>query len=218
MSNMVLWPPASVVPENQMPWPEWRRKVSSKSMSDSLSPDHPGWSPQTMRSGRVRVWDLLACIDYLWWNQALIFPGTELWVEAENSKKAWNSRIIIRPAEKKCGNSQVSVERVRWEPSSWGDEIVGLSLLLKMIWRVGPGSRTCVLSHVQLFQDSMDFSPPGSSVHGILQARILKWVPFPPSGDLPDAGMVTSSHVSPGLSGRLFTINHQGSLYSTQVQ
>ena len=41
-----------------------------------------------MRSGRVRVWDWLACIDYLWWNQALIFPGTELWVEAENSKKA----------------------------------------------------------------------------------------------------------------------------------
>ena len=24
--------------------------------------------------------------------------------------------------------------------------------------------------------DPMDFNPPGSSVHGILQARILKWV------------------------------------------
>ena len=24
--------------------------------------------------------------------------------------------------------------------------------------------------------NSMDFSPPGSSVHGILQARILEWV------------------------------------------
>ena len=30
--------------------------------------------------------------------------------------------------------------------------------------------------------DPMDFSPPGSSVHGVLQAAILKWVPFPPSG------------------------------------
>ena len=30
----------------------------------------------------------------------------------------------------------------------------------------------------------MDYSPPGSSVHGILQARILKWVamPFPTQG------------------------------------
>ena len=27
----------------------------------------------------------------------------------------------------------------------------------------------------------MDCSPPGSSVHGILQARILEWVPMPSS-------------------------------------
>ena len=32
-------------------------------------------------------------------------------------------------------------------------------------------------------------SPPGSSVHGILQARILQWVAIPFSGDLPDPGM-----------------------------
>ena len=31
-----------------------------------------------------------------------------------------------------------------------------------------------LLSHVQLFVTSMDCSPPGSSVHGILQARILE--------------------------------------------
>ena len=31
------------------------------------------------------------------------------------------------------------------------------------------------LSHVQLFRDPLDCSPPGSSVHGIFQARILKW-------------------------------------------
>ena len=29
------------------------------------------------------------------------------------------------------------------------------------------------------FCDPMDCSPPGSSVHGILQARILKWVTLP---------------------------------------
>ena len=31
-------------------------------------------------------------------------------------------------------------------------------------------------SHVQLFVSPVDCSPPGSSVHGILQARILEWV------------------------------------------
>ena len=28
----------------------------------------------------------------------------------------------------------------------------------------------------------MDCSPPGSSVHGILQARVLEWVAYPFSG------------------------------------
>ena len=32
------------------------------------------------------------------------------------------------------------------------------------------------LSCVQLFCDSVDGSPPGSSVHGISQARVLEWV------------------------------------------
>ena len=31
-------------------------------------------------------------------------------------------------------------------------------------------------SHIQLLVDPMDCSPPGSSVHGLLQARILEWV------------------------------------------
>ena len=30
--------------------------------------------------------------------------------------------------------------------------------------------------------DPMDCSPPGFSVHGILQARILEWMPFHPQG------------------------------------
>ena len=31
-------------------------------------------------------------------------------------------------------------------------------------------------SHVQVFRDPMDCNPPGSSVHGILQAWILEWI------------------------------------------
>ena len=36
--------------------------------------------------------------------------------------------------------------------------------------------------------NSVDCSLPGFSVHGILQARILEWLPFPLPGDLPDPG------------------------------
>ena len=44
------------------------------------------------------------------------------------------------------------------------------------------GGDTCMLvvvsslSRVQLFCNSMGYSLPGSSVHGISQARILEWV------------------------------------------
>ena len=31
-------------------------------------------------------------------------------------------------------------------------------------------------------------------VHGILQARILEWVPFPSPGDLPNPGLKPRSH------------------------
>ena len=37
--------------------------------------------------------------------------------------------------------------------------------------------------------EPMDCSLPGSSVHGILQARILKWVSMPSLGDLPHPGI-----------------------------
>ena len=42
----------------------------------------------------------------------------------------------------------------------------------------------------------MDYSPPGSSVHGILQARILEWATMPSSGNLPNLGIEPTSHVS----------------------
>ena len=36
--------------------------------------------------------------------------------------------------------------------------------------------------------DSMDCSPPGSSIHEILQAKILDWLPCFPPGDLSNPG------------------------------
>ena len=60
-----------------------------------------------------------------------------------------------------------------------------------------------LLGSVQL-RDRMGCSPPGSSVPGILQARTLQGLPFPPSDDLPDPGTEPMSPVSPALAGRCF--------------
>ena len=39
----------------------------------------------------------------------------------------------------------------------------------------------------------IDCSPPGSSVHGNSQARVLEWVAFLTPEDLPDPGLETGS-------------------------
>ena len=41
--------------------------------------------------------------------------------------------------------------------------------------------------------DPMDCTPPGSSVHGLLQASVLEWVAVLPTGNLPDPGINASS-------------------------
>ena len=53
----------------------------------------------------------------------------------------------------------------------------------------------------------MDCSPPGSSVHGTLQAVEWSGLPFPSPGDLPDPGI---NHTSPILAGRFFTTEPPG--------
>ena len=45
--------------------------------------------------------------------------------------------------------------------------------------------------------DLMDCSQPGSSVHGILQARILGWVAISSPGDLPNPGVEPGSREAP---------------------
>ena len=58
--------------------------------------------------------------------------------------------------------------------------------------------------------DPRDFSSPGSSVHGILQARILEWVAISPSGDFLDPGIEPTSPASPALAGGFLTTEPPG--------
>ena len=56
----------------------------------------------------------------------------------------------------------------------------------------------------------MGCSPPGSSVHGILQARTLEWAPLSSSGDLPDPGIEPRSPWA--------ILSHQGSPIISHVE
>ena len=61
--------------------------------------------------------------------------------------------------------------------------------------------------------DPMDCSPPGSSVHEVLQARILEWLGFPNLGDRPNPGIEPMSLESPASQADTL-LGHLGSLYT----
>ena len=65
-----------------------------------------------------------------------------------------------------------------------GKICLSLKVLLRN-WICGWGTMKVLVTHLCLtLWDPMDCSLPGSTVHGILQARILEWVaiPFPTQG------------------------------------
>ena len=63
--------------------------------------------------------------------------------------------------------------------------------------------QSCMLSHFShiLLFVTLDCSPPGSSVHRILQARILEWIAMPSSR----GSSQPTSLISPALAGGFFT-------------
>ena len=63
----------------------------------------------------------------------------------------------------------------------------------------------CVTSVVSDSLWSVYCSPPGCSVHGILQARVLKWIIISFSRGLPDPRIEPIPLMSPALAGEFFT-------------
>ena len=80
-------------------------------------------------------------------------------------------------------------------------------------------ANVCV--HAQTLQlhptlcNPLDCSPPGSSVHGILQARILEWIAMPSSRDVPNPGIKPMSPESPALQVDSVLLGHRGSPFKS---
>ena len=64
-------------------------------------------------------------------------------------------------------------------------------------------------SVVSNFCNPTDCDPPASSVHGILQARIVEWVSISPSREYPQL-IKPKSPAAPSLAGVFFTIKPLG--------
>ena len=111
-----------------------------------------------------------------------------------------------------CGhdhNLQVRVPRVAWGPGkgrrspAWP--------VCRMGWRWGSSCLCVCAQSYPTVGNSVDCSPQGSSVHGILQARMLEWVTMPSSRGSSRPRDQTPSPVSPALAGSFFTTEPPGS-------
>ena len=80
------------------------------------------------------------------------------------------------------------------------------------------GLHAQLLQSCQTLHDSIDCSPPGSSIHGIFQVGILEWVAISFSKDLPDPGMESGSPAPPALADRFFTTKPPGKPEGALVQ
>ena len=111
-------------------------------------------------------------------------PGFDLWVQKIPWWMEWHPTLVFLPEEFQGQGSLVGC-------SPWGSKesdmteatqqqhikvsIFVLVITMLLYFCVGAKSLHLCLT----LCDPMDHSPPGSSVHGILQARILEWVAMP---------------------------------------
>ena len=92
----------------------------------------------------------------------------------------------------------------------------GWKAMLQRIWRLSNVSCMCAKSLLSclILCDPMDCSPPGSSVHGILQARTPEWVAYLFSRASSQPSIKSTSVMSLALSDMFFTIS---TTWETQV-
>ena len=98
--------------------------------------------------------------------------GQSMWIERTSFVTAYKLPGILRWFEV-VHMSQVSLP---FSGVSW-DRERAMPLLKAAAER--KSEKVLVAQSCPTLCDFMDYSPPGSSVHGILQARILEWVAIP---------------------------------------
>ena len=115
--------------------------------------------------------------------------------------------ILIRfPREKHCSEGNQSEE--------WKITIFNKSNNSKQIYSPYSMHACSVAQSCLTLSDSTDFSPPGSSVHGITQARILEWVAISFSRGSSQPWNQTHISCLSGTAGRFFTTESSGKAYS----
>ena len=134
----------------------------------------------------IFITSTIVCPRYSW-------EGTQLHPSTEN----WTKDLLsIVPSEKAMApHSTAFAWKIPWTREPGGLQTMG-SHRVGHDWSdlaAAKHSESEVTQSYPTLCDPMDCSLPGSSIHGILQARVLEWLSFPSPGDLPDPGIVPGS-------------------------
>ena len=129
------------------------------------------------------------------------YKWTYLW--NRNKLTCREFRLVVVKGEGGHGGRTGNLGLEMWATTEWiSNNIILCSIGNYIQYPVINHSEWKSLSHVWLC-NSMDYSPPGSSVHGILQARILEWaaIPFSRGSSQPREWMWVSH-----IASKFFTI------------
>ena len=117
--------------------------------------------------------------------------------------------VALACLESRQGDVQGDTESVGFEEGSWQGWVQGI--LSQTSARSTSSFTGALCVHAKSLQscltlcEPVDCSPPGPSVHRILQARILEWVSMPSSKGSSDPGIGPASLTSLALGGYFTT-------------
>ena len=141
------------------PWPQ---SFLADSLKQPCCRERVGGMEKQGDAGRGMALPLALCLDHL---SVSAFPPPLPLLRSEDNHPS------LAEAETESQGSETAHLELAWGRVSGGPRLVWLLRpLLKPL-----GTSICVLSRVRLC-DPTGCSPPGSSVHGIFQTRILEWV------------------------------------------
>ena len=130
------------------------------------------------------------------------------WSAVDIVKRRKRQFLQLKENVHKSYTQQGIVSRLHKEISKFNSRKTNIFYMCEPWTRMSPKRIYELLSHLQLC-NPMDWSLPGYSVHGILQARILEWVPVPFS-----TGIFPTQGLNPGLlhcRQILYQLSHQRS-------
>ena len=119
----------------------------------------------------------------------------EPWMEVCNTVQEAVAKTISK--KKECKKArwlseealQIAEERREVKGKGKGGRYMQLNAEFQRVATGDLRSESEVTQSYLTLCDPVDYSPPGFSIHGILQARILEWVAFPSPGDIPSPGI-----------------------------